>query len=660
MKWLLTISLCFIITSILFSDDFLRELPDENLLSVLTPEKFKNLDAVIIIKEQSYKIESDETFYRGYEIEGLNTSYTKIIVAKLFNEAAVKRYGSFEFEYYERYGDDIPNVFEVRVRVRKPDGEVLVMEEEEIQRIVSRESSSGNPLNRKVLFKVPNLAIGDVIQIEYTFVRIFASSTSNMFYYNDRDFVLYSNLYITLPAKIEAQYINFTDDRIGKPRIEQISGTFGSGETYFWGLKNLYPIPNEPYSTPFDDQSLMTAFVVEKYYRTKTGTWKLTTENFYEDYIDQDDIDANQFEFLTLNQKFPKDSVSFDQINNAYLKIREKFKLQGYTSLYPWSNNISSVFEKQEGDASDLSYIFYKILKQWGVNAKIVWIRDKREGKYEITVPSRRWFDRLGVLVNHDRKEILYDFDNCIPYNYSMPWYLKGQKVVVIKENGFEHKACKGRASINDNIYNENHIINIDSTLNLTDNIKLNYSGFPANKIRDKYYNYSKTEISDKLESLSNMHCLDECDSLHINDFRYNPEIEISLEGPSLSKPEEIDSFLIFKIKNQSFEDLYNNVFTTLRNGNYVFNGPFKIIVSWEINIPEGYTLHKDSPDKIFSSVGQISAIISRSLFSQKYSIFANFRVKKNFLSYKSHSDFISLLEDIKKELDQDIILKKI
>ena len=58
-----------------------------------------------------------------------------------------------------------------------------------------------------------------------------------MFYYNDRDFVLYSNLYITLPAKIEAQYINFTDERIGKPKIEQISDSFGAGETYFWGLK---------------------------------------------------------------------------------------------------------------------------------------------------------------------------------------------------------------------------------------------------------------------------------------------------------------------------------------------------------------------------------------------------------------------------------------
>ena len=83
-------------------------------------------------------------------------------------------------------------------------------------------------------------------------------------------------------------------------------------------------------------------------------------------------------------------------------------------------------------------------------------------------------------------------------------------------------------------------------------------------------------------------------------------------------------------------------------------------MVSWEINIPEGYTLHKEYPDKMFSPVGAISTKISRSLFSQKYSIFANFRVKKAFLSYKSHDNFISLLEDIKKELDQDIILKKI
>ena len=660
MKVIFTIFLILFVFGLSFGEDFIRDLPDENMANYLTPDRFKNLDAVIILKEQSYKIEPTEQFYRGYELKGPTTSYTKIVIAKLFTESAVKRYGSFEYEYNEQYGDELPNFFEARARVLKPNGDIFEVNEDEIEKFISRETSRGRPLSRKVLFKIPNLAVNDIVQIEYTFNRIFTYSTSNVFYYNDRDFILYSNLYITLPSNMDASYLNFSEERIGKPKIEQMSGVFGSGETYFWGLKNLYPIPDEPFSFPFADQSLMTAFVVKKMDYWNTGTWEEITEDFYDNYLEDDKIDKEKLDYLGLEENIKKTTFTFEKTDTVYKHIREKLNLKSFNSLIPQSDDIASIFEKKEGDASDLAYIMYKILEQWGVSTNIVWIRDKREGIYELTVPSSVWFDRLGVLVRIEGKEKIYDFDRSVPLNYSVPWYLKGQNVVVIKKKGYEHKKISDNSNINANVYFENHVMSFDSLLNLNDRIQLQYSGIPAEDFRDRNYVFSKKQVQNKISDKIKSYNLECCDSLTLNEYISESDVNIDICGKSIVKPEEVDSFLVFKIKNKTIQELFDDISSTTRMSNYSFKQPFKIYVVWEMEIPDGYTLQEQYPDKMFPPVEQISAKIMRSVFSNKFTVTANIKFNNSYLSYKKHTQLMKLFQDLQKELDRDIILKKI
>ena len=167
--------ICFLALMVIaatgYCDDFLRNLPDEGLRQLLTPERFKGQDAVIILKEQSLNIERAEYEYRGTTLKGPHISHTNVILVKLFNEAAVSRYGTLIYNYRESLGDDIPNLFEARARVLKEDGSIHVMGEDGTRIVVAREDGHGRPLARKAIVKVPDLATGDVLQLEYTFTE---------------------------------------------------------------------------------------------------------------------------------------------------------------------------------------------------------------------------------------------------------------------------------------------------------------------------------------------------------------------------------------------------------------------------------------------------------------------------------------------------------
>lgn len=94
--------LLLLVNAHLLAVDFIRNFPDDQLLSQLTPEKFNTHDAVIILKEQSYQILDKEIFYNGITLKGKSIQESNVRIIKLLTPAAVDCYGSFEYEYSEQ------------------------------------------------------------------------------------------------------------------------------------------------------------------------------------------------------------------------------------------------------------------------------------------------------------------------------------------------------------------------------------------------------------------------------------------------------------------------------------------------------------------------------------------------------------------------------
>ncbi len=610
-KSLLFAMLIMSIAEVSSAVDFVRQLPTAGLLKAVEQYKGKGRDAVIILKEESMQIVNKTVDYRGLELSGNSTQHNKVLIVKLFNEMAVKRYGNFEFEYFEPYGDELPNAFQAHVRVLKEDGSIYVMPEEEVRIIISRKNSSNDPIARKVLFKVPNLKPGDVLQIETFFNRLFSRSFSGLFYHQERDLILFNNLYITLPLKEKAEFKSFPAGIIGPPREQQISQEYGAGKTYYWNLKNLEAIPDEPYSLPFSDQSYLTTFVVNSISFSEVGEWDRVFGGFSKDYLDKDDVDDDYIDKLGFENRRGAGPVTLETVDSLYAALRRRIVLLKTTSLYPQSEDINEIFETGKGDASDLAYAMSRILNAWGVENRIILIRDRRRGAFRQSVPTLRWFDRLGVEVTLDSTTCYYDFDKSVSYNYQRPWYLNGVTVAALDAKHYQFVPVGGESSYKDNTITETHILRLDETGRLRDSLLLRYKGEPAHTIREKYYFTPEEEIKNDFEKHLNPALFQQTDFFAINDFLEEPVVEVRFAGIAATQTELLEKNLILTLKNYMLRDFYQKLTSTgKRRGQIYFNEPFQMVLNWRIALPPGYepATGLEKTRRLLGPLGMISA----------------------------------------------------
>jgi len=648
-----------IITNI-FSTEFTRKLPDQNVLRLITKENFKNQDAVIILKEQSYQIADRDIYYKGARIYGKTTTTRNILVVKILNQAAINRYGTFEFEYHENFGNELPNGFDLKLRILKSDQSIWEMPDDNVQNIVSRRNRSGNPIARKVLFKIPNLEVGDVLQIEYQFDNVLARSYSGLFFYHDRDFILYSNLYITLPYKDDINIVSFPKAKIGEPEVAQVSETYGSGKTYFWSMRNLPPIPDEINSRPFTNLSYMTAFYISDNRYHKRGSWENLAVDFMEHYMDEDDIDSKEIIKLGFQKDREQKTVTMKTVDSLYTSLKKSIVLSPFNSLYPISNDIEAVFEQGKGDASDLSYIMYKILDEWEQKVNVVWIRDKRQGMFEDKVPTRIWFDRLGLKVTIGKQSKFYDFDRSIPTQYELPWYLDKVNLIVLNEDGYTKEKINLNYKSFDNKIVESHKIKFNDT-GLVDSLEMKYVGSIAQEFRKEYY---ESEVANTVNSLSEKlktSCFDKIEVASINDFLNLRNVKINFKGISYTKLDAIEDNLILSFKNHSLSSKREEIFTTNRRSDFLFNAPFSIILKWDVDLPDGYSIVKDNlVNNTLKGPAKSSSKISYFTTGNNLLITAVLKFPETTIPYIEFPKLIEFIDKNLNNLESGIVLKKI
>ncbi|MBI5471973.1 MAG: DUF3857 domain-containing protein [Ignavibacteriae bacterium] len=643
------------------ANDFTRNMPDLKFTNSLTPEKLKNLDAIIILKEQSYNSTPKDYTYHGSDFSGLAIVRAKILIVKLLTEAGVKRYGSFEYEFRERFGDDFMSAFEVCVRVMKPDGTINTMDEENVSIIVTRETSDGTPLARKALFKIPDLAAGDVVQIEYIHSEPFSFSSSGIFFYNDRDPVLYSNVYITLPAKTIASFVSLPPNRVAQPKVDQVSTTYGAGETYFWGLKNLNRIPEEPYARTFADQSILTAFTLERYEPSGMHapmSWDYLAKDFYKHELDEDDVSTGDIARLGFSPKEP--APTMETVDRLYTALRKEIHLDDDNSVYPLSSNISSVFKKKKGDASDVSYIMMNILKHWRTTAQAVLIRDKREGVYERSVPAMTWFDRLGVLVTVNGQEKLYDFDRSIPHTYEQPWFVNDIDVVVIHPDRAEHKRIGVRSDIGQCVSRELHRISFASGAKAKDSLTVRLNGAQAQHYRNMWYDAEESDLHNNIRSLLLTHTMSDVDTATMNGFLAEKEISIRGVGTSAARVSRIDSFITFAPKNHLLRSLHDKIYSASRLSDLLLDEPFKLKMDWEITIPQGYALAQPLAGTSSTGAGNSSYAVSYTLDRDRYTISAEGTFPETIIMLDSYKQFTSFLQTFTEAVEKEVVFRRV
>jgi len=640
-------------------DDFFRKLPDPKFAAQLTQEKLRNVDAVMIVKDQALTINETEFTYKGIDFSGIAMTRTVAYMVKVFNEAGVREYGSFEFEYPERFGDDMRSGFAARARVQKPDGEVKVMPASDMRVIVSEESSDGEPLERKAMFKVPDLAPGDVVQIEYTLTEPLVRALSHIFFYNERIPVLFSNLMITLPADDEIKFFSFPPDRVGEPKVSQMSNAYGAGLTYGWTLKNLNAIPKEPRTYTFDDLSLMTAFVVnqkaENGYR-RVVDWNYIGGKYFDDYVDAGSVKAKRIAELGFTGDRPPLSMAI--ADSLYTAIRHAIALKPSNSIYPLTGDIDEIFTRRRGDASDAAYIFFKVLKEWKADARAAWIRDKREGSYEQTVPSIHWFDRIGVLVKMGDEEKLYDFDRAAAAHYETPSYLRGIQLAVVGSKSCEHRTVPASRAAGSCV-KEGHALAFSGTASLYDTLTYACDGTPAEEFRASVYELRGADLRERARKLAAGRCMADVDTTVVSAVLDDPEVAITCRGRAQGAVARVDAFLTAKMPNQSLRAFRDELFSAVRVNDLVLTEPLTFAVSWRLHLPAGYAVRSAPADTVLGGIPGMSASLHATREAGLLRMQAELKFTERVIPAESFPGVIRMIDALLASSEASVVLAK-
>ncbi|NQV29822.1 MAG: DUF3857 domain-containing protein [Candidatus Marinimicrobia bacterium] len=641
---------------------FIRDLPSQEMLQNLAKADYSTEDAIIILDELSYKVEPSSVVVQGVSLGGLATTRAEVEIVYMLTENAVDEYGTFEFEYYEAYSN-VPCGFEAHVRVLKPDGTIEIMPEESIQKVNALVDEDGTVLSRKILFKIPNLATGDILQKETVFTTPFTSSTGEIFYLNQNHMTMVKNLYITLPYYYEADYFMMPIGQIPEPKIEQISQKYGSGKTYFWSLRNMGNVHREPYSAPLQDRSKRIIFNVSSFGEwNKQLDWEKRAKAFYEAYNKEYRVTNSDYEELGLKGIKQEGLPTWKSIDSVYFQIRSQFVSNPSDYIFPQYSSFESLLKRSHAGASDMAMLMYMIMKDCGEDVEFALIRDERDGQLRQDISSYMWFDRFGISVKKGLEKRLYDFERSIPHDYEFPWFLENTIVFSAgKETYSLDKYDSGNPEPLVHEIDESHKLKVDLK---SESIKCEtiyaLSGINATEFRGLYFDNSIEEMEEYFKDRFEEAMYKDVDSLKISEFLVESDIKIVSSGTSNFDVFFDDEFLSIAVKNYSIRNFLQNIETRNRFNHIDLKRPRTFDLRYNIEIPAGYTL-KEIPQKEVKQYG--GSFLGQTVFEVKGSsleIRATFQLKKAFIPVNSYIGFYSAMLELMEQLEQPIVFEKV
>lgn len=643
---------------------FIRPLPGKKMIKLLTRKNFPNMDAVIVLDEQSYIVQSATRFVYGFGFEVPTTSESNVLIVKVFDNAAVKEYADqdFYFDAYAATGNK--SVFYARARVLKPDGSVQVMPKSDVHEVAFLKGPDGTPLIYHVIVKIPGVAPGDIIQYESfhqtdVYGMPLKHTFGGLFFYNNNDLTLYSNLYVTVPSTYSVHFYNFPEKVVGKPTVVRRTSSSGNQEvTYFYSTTDLRAIPDEPYSFPFDAASIMTALSGSS--SKDSTTWNELATEFEKSLQAGPGVGENELKKLGVVDKDAGSVKSLSTIDSLYTKIRKYFVVSDLGSLYPDKSEIANDFDLKKADASDLAFILYRILESWGVDVHPVWIRDARDGNFEESVPILDWFDRFGVLAIVNGKKMLYDFDRSVPTHYEMPWFLQNDPVMVLVKDSCYEWNVADCGPVQPNLSFENHVMTVSGNGKVHDSMILDFKGRPAEDLRDEFYESDSETVANHFRDELENNLFSKINSVQLNDFSDEAQFAASVSGISNVNTQRVDSLLIVTPNDMILNDFRNKLYSSTRHDNFDFGVPLTFRVQFELAVPPGYVYVDSLKNETLAGPANASAVSQVRTFGNRIEDATMVQLPEPYLSVVLFPKLMSFLDKVESLSSRSIVMRKV
>ena len=653
MKTLVVVLSCLCLTITIYAQEpvFRWTLPTVADDAKLTQDKFPDTDALILVKEQGFT-EGPHT-KSLFAITNESTVSSQAVMVKLFNQRAVELFGSFSYEFPDRREKEEKHTFRIRVRVMKPDGTVRVLPDSAIKTVTGIATGRGRALTQKVMYKLPDLAPGDIVHYEYLHAEPFSFKRQVLFFYHDRYPVLTSVAYINMPKQEDVVYVHFPSDRFGPADVKDVGRTISSA----WTLKTLAAVPDEPYGRPLADVTYMTT-IVDKADTAEGNGWRTLAKRYFKSDVEKGSVSGSFMEELGLPRSLGE--ASWGQIDSLYTALRKYFRLKEHNAVYTAESLMDKQIKEQEGDATDVAFIMLKALERWNVNATPLLIRDRRAGVYETAVPSLVWFDRMALLISQGGRDQIYDFDRCIPSRYESPWFLNPATMFAVEDTGGAHLQLKYNSPWREHISSEMHQVTLKPGKKSADSVVIALKGALAQTLRGAWYATEGEELDGKVRSYLEENILDASTTATINAFRDEPVVIMSGTGTSRGATTAIDTVVLFQPRNQLLRHFRDEFSLPKRHYDIALPQAFGYALSWNLPIPAGYKIGRLPEEK--QIVGPSGTTAQITYMQQEGMVMMSWivAITQQTIPLEKYAQWKTFLDDVNVALEREVSFVKI
>ena len=614
----------------------------QNVEKIEVPEIFSKEDAVVLEKRQNLKVFNNEKVFTAGSI------YKRI---KILTKSGLENNNKIYF----KVKDDKKSLL---CRVHKSDGKIINVNSNDL--LEFKEVKKSNDL-KYIYCAIPNLEIGDEIEVIYKYRLDVLPSPENIFLHDELSCVKSTFTFSTekdINSRIN-MYNGFSDPIV----------TEKNGVSYKWTAENLSGYSdNDNFSILESELPYVTFIITGLYFNNRayvinTLDWAIILKD-YAKYIEKQEaniMSGNKYE-KQLFEEITKPNLSkeenlknfIDYINNEIditefnrdeLKtIGEQLSLKSLEELSVYRlyadyfdyldidykmcvgrNKYTGNMDPNFATPNNLNYVFYNIYFEDGSSKFLV---PKNEHvKYSLDeIPY--------VIVN----TYLIEFDSDKTKNY---------RFVKIPET----HPSKNKHSITGDIN-----ISIEN-LNVVGNINTKLTGQNALQLHSFY----RTEISDRSKKhISNEFIIDK-DNVEILDISsQNNKVSFNSEMNSTIKIVEIDNDL-YSLKLSDFIQVFDNYHLDTKNRSLSYFTPFldfstkKLKLNFSKNIK---IMNLDELNLNFDNAQGTINFSIKPIDEKSIGLFSNFIKKDIFIEKEEFSDYEELKRQIDKIENLELLIK--
>jgi hypothetical protein len=455
-----------------------------------------------------------------------------------------------------------------------------------------------------------------------------------------------------MPRNEKITFVNFPAESFGPGEVTES----GRNVTTSWTLRNLPAVPSEPYGRPFADVSYLTT-VVDQVNEPDSNGWRPLGKEYFKYVMDRGSVPSSFIEKLGLDPRLK--SPEWTDIEKLYTALRKYFTLKPTNEPYVYPEGLDKRIEEKEGDASDVAHVMAKILDRWEVKYAGVLIRDKRQGAYELRVPSYVWFDRLGVMVTLKDRTMVYDFDRSIASKYEYPWYLNPTAMFAVSDTGGAHIMIRVPSPWREHISQEQHVIALHPGKKATDSVAFALKGAAAQTLRGLIADKAGEELNAFVRSYLESYALVNADESSINDFLNEPTIRIGGRGESRSAAAAVDSFLTLKPKNHLLRHFRSEFPASERHYDVYLRDLFAYTLMWQMSAPPGYAISRVPEEAQVLGPKGMTAQIAYLCQEDTLTVKADILFNSPSVPMEKYAEWRKFLDDANNAMEREIVFKK-